>query len=339
MITFWQQENQKVIKLDKENLNTTINTWIDARSVTREDIRILEEDYQIEQEDILDILDQDELSRVEKKDNYILIIMRLPIFIANNDISYFTIPVGIIVMEKKIITVCWTDCEVLRDFSANRVKSLSLSDFPATVIRILSRSDTVFLRYLKEINRRASTIQQELERSVKNNELLQLLNLQKSLEYFETSLKGNQMLLEKLTRTRVLPLDEEDKDWLEDVNIDNHQAIEMADTYSNILSGMTDAFASIISNNLNIVMKRLTSISLIMMVPTFIASFFGMNVPLPFEHSRWSGVTIIGLLCLITAIVTNYLLSDRRMGGSDSSSSKKKHKKIHIRKNRKDSLK
>jgi len=242
-------------------------------------------------------------------------------------------------MEKKIITVCWTDCEVLRDFSANRVKSLSLSDFPATVIRILSRSDTVFLRYLKEINRRASTIQQELERSVKNNELLQLLNLQKSLEYFETSLKGNQMLLEKLTRTRVLPLDEEDKDWLEDVNIDNHQAIEMADTYSNILSGMTDAFASIISNNLNIVMKRLTSISLIMMVPTFIASFFGMNVPLPFEHSRWSGVTIIGLLCLITAIVTNYLLSDRRMGDSDSSSSKKKHKKIHIRKNRKDSLK
>jgi len=339
MITFWQQENGKVIKQDKENINSAINTWIDARSVTREDIRILEEEYQIEQEDILDILDQDELSRVEKKDNYILIIMRIPIFIADNDISYFTIPVGIIVMEKKLITICWTDCEVLRDFSTNRVKSLSLNDFPATVIRILSRSDTVFLRYLKEINRRASTIQQELERSVKNNELLQLLNLQKSLEYFETSLKGNQMLLEKLTRTRVLPLDEEDKDWLEDVNIDNHQAIEMADTYSNILSGMTDAFASIISNNLNIVMKRLTSISLIMMVPTFIASFFGMNVPLPFEHSNWTGVTIIGLLCLITAIVTNYLLSDRRMGGSDTFSSKKKQKRFHLRKNRKDSLK
>ncbi|OJF76752.1 MAG: magnesium transporter CorA [Treponema sp. CETP13] len=340
MITFWQQEDRKVINRNEKELDTSLNTWVDVRSVTREDIRILEEEYHIEQEDILDILDQDELSRVEKEDNYTLIIMRLPVFIADNDISYFTLPVGIIIMEKKIITICWTDSEVLNDFSSNRIRSLSLNDFPAMVIRLLSRSDTVFLRYLKEINRRASTIQGELERSVKNNELLQLLNLQKSLEYFQTSLKGNQMLLEKLTRTKVLPLDEEDKDWLEDVNIDNRQALEMADTYSNILSGMTDTFASIISNNLNIVMKRLTSISLIMMVPTFIASFFGMNVPLPFENDGWMGVIIIGIICLLTATVTNFFLSDRRMSGESSSNRQKKKRTRHrINKTRKDQSK
>lgn len=334
MITFWQQEDHKVIKCTEETLDTSLNTWVDVRSVTREDIRILEEEYHIEKEDILDILDQDELSRIEKEDEYILIIMRLPIFIADNDISYFTIPVGIVVMDKKIITICWTDCTVLKDFSENRIKSLLLTDFSAMVIRLLSRSDTVFLRYLKEINRRSSTIQEELERSVKNNELLQLLNLQKSLEYFQTSLKSNQMLLEKLTRTRVLPLDEEDKDWLEDVNIDNRQALEMADTYSNILSGMTDTFASIISNNVNIVMKRLTSISLIMMVPTFIASFFGMNVPLPFSNNGWIGVVAIGVLCLVTAIVTNFFLSDRRMGGSDITSKSKRFKHFRTKKDK-----
>ena len=134
-----------------------------------------------------------------------------------------------------------------------------------------------------------------LERSIRNNELILLLNLEKSLVFFTTSLKSNQILLEKISKTRTLNLDEEDKDWLEDVAIDNRQAIEMADTYSDILSGMMDAFASVISNNLNIVMKRLTVISLIFMVPTFIVSFFGMNAERSEERgvgkecrSRWS---------------------------------------------------
>lgn len=312
MITFWQQENGKLIKCEDNKPTENQNTWIDVRSVTRDDIRILEDEYKIEQENILDILDQDELSRIEKEDDYTLIIVRLPIFNPENDISYFAVPVGIILFPNKIITICWTDCEVLKDIAANRIRSLSLTDFPAFIMRLLSRGDATFLRYLKEINRRSTTIQDELQRSIKNNELIQLLNLEKSLVFFTTSLRSNQLLLEKLVKTKILNLDEDDRDWLDDVQIDNRQAIEMADTYSNILSGMMDAFASVISNNLNIVMKRLTVISLIMMVPTFIVSFFGMNIPLPFMNSGWWGIGIISLTCLIAVFVARaWLLNDK----------------------------
>jgi magnesium transporter len=220
-------------------------------------MRILEDEFHIQQEHILDILDQDELSRIEKEDDYLLIIVRLPVFVPDADVSYFTIPLGIILYENMFITICWTDCEVLKDISSNRLKGLNLSDFPALLTRILSRADTIFLRYLKEINRRSTTIQNELQLSIKNIELIQLSNLEKSLVYFTTSLKSNQLLLEKLSKTRYLTFDEDDRDWLEGVEIDNRQAIEMTDTYSDILSGMMDAFASVISNNLNIVMKKL----------------------------------------------------------------------------------
>lgn len=311
MITFWQQENGKLQHLEQEELKNTQNTWIDARSVTREDIRILEEEYNIQQEHILDILDQDELSRIEKDDDYTLLIVRLPIFMPASDISYFTIPLGIVLYPDKIITICWTDCEVLKDIAANRIKSLSLDDFPAFIMRILARADISFLRYLKEINRRSTTIQNELQMSIKNNELIQLLNLEKSLVFFTTSLKSNQLLIEKLSKTKLLSLDEDDHDWLDDVVIDNRQAIEMADTYSNILSGMMDAFASVISNNLNIVMKKLTVISLILMVPTFIVSFFGMNIPLPFSNSGWLGTGIVTTVCLTAAVLARLLLKDR----------------------------
>ena len=248
--------------------------------------------------------------------------MRLPVFIPDNDISYFTVPLGIILYPGTVITICWTDCEVLKDIAENRIRDLTLADFPAFIVRILSRSDTIFLRYLKEINRRSATIQSQLERSIRNNELILLLNLEKSLVFFTTSLKSNQILFEKIGKTRIINLDEEDKDWLEDVAIDNRQAIEMADTYSNILSGMMDAFASVISNNLNIVMKRLTVISLILMIPTFIVSFFGMNVPLPFMKSGWLGVSVISTLCVITGFLAKLAFSDR----PDSSVMHKKRK-------------
>lgn len=310
MITFWQQENGKLIKKERDELDATCKTWVDARLVTREDIRILEEDYSIQKDHILDILDQDELSRIEKDDDYLLIILRLPVFLSADDISYFTIPLGIIFLESTIVTICWTDCEVLRDIGANRLRNIRLNDFPAFTIQIMSRADLTFLRYLKEINRRSTIIQGELQRSIKNTELIQLLNLEKSLVFFTTSLKSNQLLLEKLGRTRLLSLDEEDRDWLDDVEIDNRQAIEMADTYSDILSGMMDAFASVISNNLNIVMKRLTIISLILMVPTFIVSYFGMNVPLPFKEIGWLSTIGISVACLISAFAAWFLLSD-----------------------------
>lgn len=308
MIQIWKQENRKLI----EGQKTDEKIWVDARNVTREDIRALETDYGIDTETIMDILDQDELSRIDLEEKYTVLIVRLPIFIAANEVSYFCIPLGIILFPDKIVTICWADCELLQDLTENRVRGLTIEDIPSFVVRILSRADVIFLRYLKEINRRSNAIEVELQKSVRNNELIQLLNLEKSLTYFTTSLKSNQILFEKLFKTRLIQLDEEDREWLEDVSIDNRQAIAMADIYSNILSGMMDAFASVISNNLSIVMKRLTVINLVLMIPTTITSFFGMNVQLPFTNldMRYS-ISIILCICLSCSLFAMFLLRDK----------------------------
>lgn len=303
MISYWQQENGRLVKKSADSLNGAMRTWVDARCVTRDEVAFLEQQYGIDPENTQDILDPDELSRIDQEDNYVLIITRLPVFAPAERVSYFAAPLGIILQKDTIITICWTDCEVLRDFAANRVRELSLNDFPYFIVRILSRSDMHFLRYLKEINRRTTSIQNELLQSVENAELLQLMNLETSLVYFSTSLKSNQLLLEKLTRTKLIKLDTEDQDWIEDVKIDNKQAIEMTDTYTDIMAGMNDTFASIISNNLNILMKRLTIINLVMMVPTFVTGFFGMNVDLPFTNMGVRGIAIITMICVFLSWV------------------------------------
>jgi Mg2+ and Co2+ transporters len=309
MINIWKQENRKMVSGER----TESPIWVDARNVTREDIHTLEAEYGVDTEIIMDILDPDELSRIEREDDYTLIIVRLPIFIATNEVSYFTIPLGILLYPDKIVTICWADCELLNDLTNNRVRGLSLKDLPAFVVRILARADLIFLRYLKEINRRSNAIEIELQKSVQNNELIQLLNLEKSLTYFTTSLRCNQLLFEKLMKTKLIQLDEEDRDWLEDVAIDNRQAIEMAEIYSDILSGMMDAFASVISNNLSIVMKRLTVINLVLMIPTMVTSFFGMNVDVPM--SEWKGhwaVMVILSVCLAASLLAMFLLRDKK---------------------------
>lgn len=308
MITIWKQENRKMT----EGKRTDQPIWVDARNVTREDIRVLESEYGIDTETIMDILDPDELSRIEREDAYTLIIVRLPIFIATNEVSYFTIPLGIILFPNMVLTICWADCELLNDLTNNRVRGLTLGDLPAFVVRILARADLIFLRYLKEINRRSNSIEIELQKSVRNNELIDLLKLEKSLTFFTTSLKSNQLLFEKLMKTRLIQLDAEDRDWLEDVAIDNRQAIEMSDIYSNILSGMMDAFASVISNNLSIVMKRLTVINLVLMIPTMVTSFFGMNVDVPMSQWKGHGAVLVILgVCLSTSLLAMILLSDK----------------------------
>lgn len=326
MITFWQQEENKIQNFDQTELNPTKKTWIDARSVTRDDILVLEQEYKIQHEHILDILDQDEISRIEPDDDYTLFIIRLPIFNPQSDVTYLTIPLGIVLFPDKIITICWTDCEVLKDISTKRLKNISIENFTSFILTILSRTDISFLRYLKEINRRTITIQSELQMSIKNNELIQLLNLEKSLEYFTTSLKSNQLLIEKLNKTKSVKLDEDQIDFLDDIIIDNRQAIEMADIYSNILSGMMDAFASVISNNLNIVMKRLTVVSLVLNVPTLIVSFFGMNIKLPFASDGWMGTIAVCSICLISTLLARLLLRDKPVKEKPKKKKKRKYK-------------
>lgn len=331
MITYWQQINGQFTKTKKESIDKKLPLWIDARNVTRDETNSLQENYQLEQDHILDMLDPDELSRMEEGEGYILTIVRVPVYDPQSETPYFTVPVGIIIKGNIIITLCWTDCEILKDFGNNRIKNIKLNDFPSFIVQIMNRANLNFLRYLKEINRRSSSIQNEMKLEIENQEIMQILALEKSLVYFTTSLKSNALLLTKMKTTRLIKFDDEDIDLVEGVAIDNRQAIEMADTYSNIMFGVMDAYNSIISNNLNIVMKKLAIINLAMMVPTFITSFFGMNFKLPFANlpNYWPSI-MISLLCFISIFIAYWILNINRSNIKNAKKNKKisrKHKK------------
>lgn len=331
MITYWQQIDGNFLKVKKTSVDENLPLWIDARNVTRDETTFLQEEYQIEQDHILDILDPDELSRVEEGDgDYILTLVRVPVYDPSAETPYFTVPIGIVMKGKTIITICWTDCEVLRDFGGNRIKNVRLNDSPSFIVHILNRANLNFLRYLKEINRRSTSIQNEMRTEIENHEILQLLGLEKSLVYFTTSLKSNSLLLQKMKCTKLIKFDEDDIEFVESVLIDNRQAIEMADTYSSILFGVMDAFSSVTSNNLNVVMKKLAIINLVMMAPTFVTSFFGMNYKLPFEtFSGYIPVTIATVLCLFSVGISWILLN------VNSAAIKKLHKSKKVSRNQK----
>ncbi|EID85955.1 Mg2+ and Co2+ transporter [Treponema sp. JC4] len=306
MITYWQQENGRFLKVKKDEIQKSKPLWIDARNVNSDEADVLQQEYEIEQDHILDILDPDELSRIEEGESgYILTIVRVPVYDPSAETPYFTVPVGIIIKGKTIITLCWTDSEVLKDFGANRVRNVRLTDFPSFIAQILNRANLNFLRYLKEINRRSTGIQNEMKLEIENREIMQMMSLEKSLVYFTTSLKSNSLLLQKMRNTRLIKFDEEDLDFVEGVMIDNKQAIEMADTYSSIMFNVMNTYDSIISNNLNNVMKKLAIINIVMMSPTFVTSYFGMNVKLPFDHlAGYIPIVYITICCVISVVLT-----------------------------------
>lgn len=310
MITYWQQIEGQFTKIKKDEIDTKRAIWVDARNVNRDEATRLQEEYQIEQDHILDILDPDELSRIEDGEGYILTIVKVPVYDPQAETPYFAVPVGIIIKGKTIITLCWTDCEILKDFGNNRVKNVRLTDFPSFIVQIINRANLNFLRYLKEINRRSTSIQNEMRQEIENKEIMLMLGLEKSLVYFSTSLRSNSLLLQKMKVTKLINFDEEDIDFVEGVAIDNRQAIEMADTYSNIIFGVMDAFSSVTSNNLNVVMKKLAVINLVMMAPTFVTSFFGMNFKLPFDNlSGYIPVFFATLLCVVSVVISWGLLN------------------------------
>lgn len=285
-------------------------SWIDVVEPSKNELELLERDYKINPEHLLDIMDLDEQARFEKEDDYTLLIVRLPLLDTRGELPYFTIPCGILLFSDRIMTICQQNNEVLDELRVGRVKGLDPANKSAFVLHLLGRAAIVYLRCLKDINRRTTAIERDLQRSVKNNELTQLLSYEKSLVYFTTSLKSNEILLEKIQAARLFRVKEDELDLLEDVLTDNKQAIEMANIYSDILAGMMDAFASVISNNLNIVMKRLTVISICMMIPTLIVSSFGMNVKIPLEE-RPDAFFWIAALCVLGALVGGILLGGR----------------------------
>jgi magnesium transporter len=288
------------------------NCWIDARNVSKEDLVRLEKEFGIAGELLTDIMDTDEQARIEKEDEYTAIIVRVPVYEESWEVSFFTLPLGIILFSDRIVTICQRSSEALDDIVKKRVRGFSIKNKSTFVLNLLGRAAFNFLKCLKELNKRTNIIKEELQRSIRNNELIQLLSIQKSLVYFTTSITTNELLLEKLQKSALMRFKEDEKDLLEDVVTENKQAIEMAKIYSSILTGTMDAFASVISNNLNIVMKRLTIVSIVLMIPTLIYSLYGMNVDLPFQRSSLTGMGIIVVSLLASAIGAILLNTDRK---------------------------
>lgn len=256
-------------------------------------------------------LDVDERPRTERENGDLLIVLRIPVFQGLAvDVPYTTIPLGIILTDRYLISVCKRDNDLLHEFTSGRVRDLKTGKRQRFVLRVLLSTATKYLFYLREINKMVDALEDQLQLSTRNKEVLELLKFQKSLTYFTTALKSNELMMERLQRSQLFKTYPEDEDLLEDVITENQQAIEMTNISSNILSSMMDAFASIISNNLNAVMKFLASITIILSLPTMIASFYGMNVGLPLFDHPLAFAMILGL-SLVIAISVAYLFSKR----------------------------
>ena len=282
-------------------------SWIALTNPTASEIMDIADTYQIDPEHIKAPLDEEERSRIEVEDNYTLILVDIPSIEERNGKDWFvTIPMAIITTSDVLITVCLEETPVLTSFMDGRVRDFHTFMKTRFILQILYKNATQFLQYLRIIDRKSEVIERKLHQSQKNEELVELLELEKSLVYFTTSLRSNEVVLEKLLRTEKIKKYPEDEDFLEDVIIENKQAIEMANIYSGILSGTMDAFASVISNNLNIVMKFLATVTIVMSIPTMIASFYGMNVNahgMPFAESPYGFFIVLGIALGISLIV------------------------------------
>ena len=306
MIRYYTKEMGKVKELQESEGAHWINI---SPPFNQEELAELAGQHDIPLDFLTDSLDIDERSRYEREDDIRLIVVNTPIL---NDIEsgreaqYITVPIGIILGLDQIITITAFDNPVLDLFLSNKVKNFDPSDHKLFVLQIFEQNVFRFLTCLKKLNLKRNLVEKELYDSSRNKELRQLLSIEKSLVYFVNSLSANELLKMKMKRSDFLGIrDNEDKtDLFEDIIIDNSQALEMANVYTNILNGTMEAYASIISNNLNVVIQRLTLITIILMVPTLVASFYGMNVDLPFMKSQYSFYFIV-----IFSVVVSLLLA------------------------------
>ncbi len=285
------------------------NCWFNLVNPSDKEVALVSSLTGVEDDIIKAALDDEERSRIENEDGRVMVLVDIPVIEEEADYySYFTIPLGAIIKDDSIITVSLKDTTILRDFVKGRVKGFSTYKKTRFLFQILNNIATKFLAYLKQIDKASQRIQNELHKSTRNKELIQMLDLENSLVYFSTSLSGNDAVISKLLSSKtILKIYEEDQDLLEDVAIDTKQAIEMCSIYRDILSGTMDAYASVISNNLNIVMKVLTSVTLIISIPALIAALFGMNTGVPFEGKLWGFWIVCGISAVVSLILAIYL--------------------------------
>ena len=311
-----------MIKMYNTDINTNITeetkdlkkgNWINMISPTEEEIQRVCAALQIKQDFIRYSLDEEEKARIdtEDDDNTTLYIIDIPVIESDRTRRvYVTMPIGVIfVRDDYIITVSQKNNDIIKDIKTENVITYKKSRF---LLQILYANSKKFLSLLYKINKELESTENKLKNSLQNEGLLKMLDLEKSLVYFTTSLKSNEVVMEKTTRGKIIKLYEEDEDLLEDAIIENKQAIEMAKIYSDILSGTMDTYASIISNNLIAVMKILTSVTFILAIPTLIASIWGMNVELPFQREPL-GFLIITVFSIIMCIVATIWLKRKRM--------------------------
>ncbi len=308
MIKYYKKIDNAIVEIDKPEKDCWINVYPPfdhKRLATLSDAIDIPIDY------LLDSIDINERSRFEQDDNVKLIVINTPIEndmenSIDNDAFYITVPIGIILTNDYNIIISSAQNKVIDWFFSIAIKHLPPNEKAMIVMKIFEKNVFYFIQYLNEMNKKRYLIEKELMDSSRNTELAKLLNIQKSLVYFVTDLRANELLMMKIQRTNFLGIknDEEQNDYLGDIIIDSSQALEMATVYTNILSGTMDAFGSIISNNLNSVMKRLTSITIILMVPTLIASFYGMNFKsLPLEDNPGGFFIIMFLSALVSVVI------------------------------------
>ena len=281
--------------------------WIALTNPTASEIIDIADAYQIDPDHLKAPLDEEERSRIEVEEEYTLVLVDIPSIEERSGKDWFvTIPLAIIMTNDVLITVCLEETPVLTSFMDGRVRDFHTFMKTRFILQILYKNETQYLQYLRIIDKKSEVIERKLHQSQKNEELIELLELEKSLVYFTTSLRSNEVVLEKLLRTEKIKKYPEDTDLLEDVIVENKQAIEMAGIYSGILSGTMDAFASVISNNLNIVMKFLATVTIVMSIPTMVASFYGMNVNsrgMPFANHPYGFVIVLGFALALSLLV------------------------------------
>src|SRR5512134_5125 len=300
MLTIYKTTEQGL-----EQLESIANgAWIKAIDPTPEEIQKLV-DWGIDSDYINYSLDLDEMPRMERDEDYTFILIRIPHSQPESDIPYATIPLGIMIKGNIVVTICRYEKDIFKVLAEGKYRLLKTGKRYRFALYIFLETATRYLTHLREINRITEALEDQLQKSTRNREVLELLKYQKSLTYFATALRSNEVMMERVQRMQIFNYYEDDQELLEDVLTENQQAIQMTSINAEILSSMMDAFASIISNNLNGVMKALAALTIIVSLPGTVAGFFGMNVLLPLSDSNTVAFLIIlGIALALTATAT-----------------------------------
>ena len=309
MVTYYKTVDDKLMEIDAPQKGC----WISMVHPNDAELSIVSRQTGTELDMLRAPLDPEERARLEVEEGIALVLVDVPtIEVDGKDFVYSTIPLGILQTRDHIITVCLKDSHIMRDFAQGRVRGFYTNLTTRFILQILYRNATRFLQYLRQIDKKTAAVEQQLEKTLRNAELMQLMRLEQSLVFFATSLKSNEIVLERLLRSDMIRKFPDDEELLEDVIVENKQAMEMCTIYRDIVSTTMEGFSSVISNNANDIMKILTSLTLVLSIPTLIASLWGMNVAVPFQSSPW-GFWILIALSLAASVISIIALSRRKM--------------------------